>query len=180
MHGPFILPEQVARLGPVLGRGQEHLVRSTPDGSRVVKMTVGGRNGYGITPYVRGYDVGLRPGTPAEYLERLALQNQIFNDDQRDEGITQDGRGEARILISQPAVEGTRPTAAEISRYMASMGFEPVSGQEGNVFYRASDNTAVFDAHEGNLIQTLSGIVPIDVALVHPDDRLLAVLERGL
>ena len=143
-------------------------------------MTVGGRHGYGITPYVRGRDIGFRPGTPAEYLDRLALQNKVFGDDQRYEGITQDGRGEPRIITSQAAIKGDPPSSVEISRYMASLGFEPVSGQEGNVFYRASDNTAVFDAHGGNLIKTDYGIVPIDLATVHPDDRLLQALERGL
>jgi hypothetical protein len=91
-----------------------------------------------------------------------------------------DARGEPRIITSQPMVKGDRPSAAEIARYMASMGFEPVAGQEGNAFYRPSDNIAVLDAHEGNLIKAADGIVPIDVAAVHPDDRLLQVLERGL
>ena len=170
----------VSSLGTVMARGQEHLVRSTPDGQRVVKMTVGGRHGYGITPYVRGNDIGLRPGTPAEYLDRLALQNRVFGDGILYEGVTRDSRGEPRIITSQPMVKGERPMAAEISRYMADMGFESVAGQEGNAFYRASDNVAVLDAHEGNLIKTPSGVVSIDVAVVHPDDRLLQILEKGL
>lgn len=156
-------------------------MRTSLDGQRVVKMTSPGRGGYGITPYVKGVgEIAHRPGTPAEYLDRLALQNTLFGDDIRYEGIVRDARGEPQIVTSQPMVKGDRPVAAEIARYMEGMGFEPVAGHEGNAFYRASDNVAVLDAHEGNLIKGANGIAPIDVAVVHPDDRLLRALERGL
>ena len=128
--------------------------------------------------------MALRPGTPSEYLQRLALHNQVFGDDYRYEGIVSKGDGKFDLVVSQPVIKadssGPKPTAAEIERYFVARGFEPVAGQEGKTYYRASDNLAVFDAHEGNLIRTAGGVLPIDVVPVHPDDRLLAALERGL
>lgn len=181
--GQLIRPEQILRLGQAAGRGQEHLVFISDDASRVIKITRSDRPGYGLIPCVRnGNAIDLRAGTPAEYFERLYLQNHLFGDDLLYECILRRADHRLAIVISQTAIEvdDPKPNAAEISRYMEEMGFTSVAGHEGNAFYRASDNVAVFDAHEGNLIKTPAGLVPIDVVAVHPDDHLLRILERGL
>ena len=124
--------------------------------------------------------IGLRPGTPTEYFARFALQNTLFGDEQRFEGVLRGGRGEMQLITSQPMVLGERPNTAEIACHLGGMGFEPDAGQEATAFYRVADNVAVFDAHARNLIKTPWGLVPIDVVALHPDDWLLELLEPGL
>ena len=179
-NGQLIQLSQLAALGPVLSQGTEHQVHAALDGARVVKVTLGGRHGYSIMQYRQGHYIGLRPSTPAEYFERLALQNLLFGDGQRYEGILRDRRGEVRLITSQSMVMGERPTAAEIARCMGEMGFDPVAGQEATAFYRVADNVAVFDAHTGNFIKTAWGLVPIDVVIRYPEDWLLELQEPGL
>ncbi len=181
----------MAQRGVALGWGQEHEVRLSADGQWAVKVTVPSREGYGLTPFVRrgraGWEIGLRAGTPREYLSRLALHNAVFGDDWRYAGLVSSGGSAAgsdeelpAIITVQPFLLGGRPGAVEIDRYFRARGFSPVAGQEAKTFYRAADNLAAFDAHEGNLIKTGEGLAPIDIVIIEPDDALLLVLEQGL
>lgn len=192
---------QITRLaGDAVAGGQEHRVlvpraydhdaaAGAPLTARLLKITHSDRatGGCGLVPAPRGAcEIVLRPGTIAEYLARLALTNALFGDDWRCEGaLRYDTDGGCGVVTSQPAIgsplgQRARPTAAEICRYFEARDFLPVAGSEAKTFYRVADNVAVFDAHEGNVVRTPEGLLPIDVIAVHPDDRLLAVLERGL
>jgi hypothetical protein len=72
-----------SRLPPFFAEGGEHRVYFRKNGYRYVKVTRTDRHrGYGIVlgSFVHG-------ATPSEYLDRLALQNCLFNDDIRLERI---------------------------------------------------------------------------------------------
>src|SRR5690606_12622472 len=55
-----------------------------------------------------GININGKRATPSEYLERLLLQNQVFGDDIRLEGVVIDG-SDVRIVTSQPFLVGDYP-----------------------------------------------------------------------
>jgi hypothetical protein len=83
------------RLPPVFARGGEHQVFFQKRTQRYLKATLPDRQkGYGIA--LGSFTHG---ATPAEYLDRLDLQNQIFNDDIRLERVVPNN-GQPIIIIS--------------------------------------------------------------------------------
>jgi len=71
------------RLPPEFARGGEHLVYFHRQKQRYIKATLPERQlGYGIA-----LGSNSRGATPAEYLDRLDLQNLVFNDDIRLERV---------------------------------------------------------------------------------------------
>ena len=93
--------------------GGEHIVRLDDKADRVFKATqLGKQKGYGIA--LGSYTHG---ATPSEYLDRLNLQNLIFNDDIRLERVVVKN-GQPVIVTSQPAIKGTVPTQAAIDETM--------------------------------------------------------------
>jgi hypothetical protein len=86
--------------------GGEHIVRLDEKADRVIKATHG--------------------ATPSEYLDRLNLQNLIFNDDIRLERVVVKS-GQPVIVTSQPAIKGTVPTQAAIDETMDAKGFEKLT-----------------------------------------------------
>lgn len=66
----------------------------------------------------------MRAAKPLKYLERLALHNDLFEDDATVPGIAPDN-ARPRIGIAQPLVVGERPTTAEVIAFMSTMGFAP-------------------------------------------------------
>jgi len=76
------------------------------------------QKGYGIA--LGSYTHG---ATPSEYLDRLNLQNIIFNDDIRLVRVVVKN-GQPVIVISQPAIKGQEPTQAAIDETMVGKDFE--------------------------------------------------------
>lgn len=137
---------------------------------------------FGFTVIVTSGDVpDLTAATPLEYLERLLLQNRVFGDDLRLEGIIEAG-GEVSVLTSQPNLTGDPVTPPEIAAFMQRLWFQPLPGlQLGHpgalAFYRDLDEVAVFDAHVANFVKDTAGtVLPIDLILVRAD----AALQRAL
>lgn len=119
---------------------------------------------------------------PVEYLERLCLWNQVFEDDVRLIGVTAEAAGMV-ILTSQPTITGDGATAEEMTQFFTSRWFELLpgfcAGYKGSLsFYRDLDQMAVFDAHPANFIRDRSGVIlPIDGLLVKADDALAEMIE---
>ena len=102
--------------------GGEHTVRLDEKADRVFKVTrLDKQKGYGIA--LGSYTHG---ATPAEYLDRLNLQNIIFNDDIRLERVVLKN-GQPVIVTSQPTIKGTVPTQAAIDETMVAKGFEKLT-----------------------------------------------------
>ena len=152
------------RLPPEFGRGGEHQVYFHRARKRYLKATLLERQlGYGIAlgSHVRG-------ATPAEYLDRLDLQNQIFNDDIRLERVVLIS-GKPVIVTSQPAIKGDHPTQAALDELMVAKGYEKLA--EG-AYYDAKLGLLVFDLFPRNAIQAADGhIYPFDPVIqrIAPD-----------
>src|ERR1043166_5007013 len=84
--------------------GEEHRVWPAPDRARYWKATYPGCSGFTVIALSEvGNQPDLTPALPLEYLERLILQNQLFGDDIRLEGIALE-EGKTVIVTSQPVL----------------------------------------------------------------------------
>jgi hypothetical protein len=144
--------------------GGEHIVRLVEKADRVIKATqLGKHKGYGIA--LGSLTLG---ATPAEYLDRLSLQNVIFNDDIRLERVVlKDGK--PVIVTSQPAIKGIVPTQAAIDETMAAKGYERLTG---GAYYDSELGLLIFDLFPKNAMQAADGVIyPFDPVIqrVQPD-----------
>ena len=81
--------------------------------------------------------------TPSEYLDRIALQNQIFEDDIRLERVVEN-EGKPIIITSQPSIKGHSPTQDALDELMLGKGYEKL------------DEGAYYDGGVGLLVLTFS------------------------
>ena len=122
---------------------------------------------------------------PLEYLDRLLLQNDLFADDVRIEGVALENE-QLVIISSQPAILGSSLTEDEMLAFMRKLWFQPLTGlslgRPGSLsFYRDFDVVAAFDAHPGNFVKDDNGVVlPIDLVLVCADAALQAAFAPFL
>jgi hypothetical protein len=104
--------------------------------------------------------------TPAEYLDRLALQNKFFDDDIRLERVVLKN-GRPVIVTSQPAIAGQFAPPHLVDELMVSVGCERLAA---GAYYR--EGFLIFDLVPRNAIAAADGIVyPIDpvVQRIQPD-----------
>ncbi len=129
------------------------------------KATYPGR--YGFTVIALNGHPTLTHALPAEYLQRLLLANEIFDDDVRLIGVTRETDGMV-ILTSQPTVVGKACSREEMISYFKARHFSLIpdfsAGHPGSLsFYRDLDQTGVFDAHPANFLRDSNEIIlPID------------------
>lgn len=179
--GLLLNPDEII---PFLDRGgQEHEILSR--GERVWKVT---RNGvFGLSPGIELALVSsaedarrfhLWEAAPAEYLERLHLQNLLVPGLNQLEGVIHQANGELAIVTSQPRFDIIPVSTAEIDAWFAARGFEKITDA---AYYRAEDNLGVFDAHDKNLVRADEDVlVPFDVIPCHPAGGFLAFIEETL
>lgn len=152
------------RLPPAFARGGEHQVFFQKRTGRYIKATLPDRQkGYGIA--LGSFTHG---ATPSEYLDRLNLQNQIFNDDIRLERVVPNS-GRPIIITSQPFIKGTASTQAALDELMTGKGYEKLTD---GAYYDERAGLLVFDLFSRNAIQTADGVVyPINPVIqrVTPD-----------
>lgn len=152
------------RLPPELTRGGEHRVYFHKRLQRYFKSNLLERQlGYGISlgSYSRG-------ATPSEYLDRLSLQNSIFNDDIRLERIVLIGTKPV-VVTSQPFIRGTSPEQSTLDEMMIEKGYVRLA--EG-AYCLESRGLLIFDLFPRNAIQTATGVIfPIDPVIqrIAPD-----------
>ncbi len=166
--------------------GEEHRIATPGDLSRYWKATHPGRCGFTI---VCGEETGQQPeltyALPLEYLERLKLQNNLFADDMRLEGVALED-SKLVIVTSQEAIPGSAVTAEEMTTFMGKLWFKPLRGLSlgrpgALAFYRDLDEVAAFDAHPGNFVKDDEGVVlPIDLILLKADSALQKAFARHL
>lgn len=152
------------RLPPIFARGGEHQVYFQKHTRRYLKVTLLERKlGYGLAlgSHIQG-------ATPSEYLDRLDLQNQIFQDDIRLERIVANN-GKPIIIISQPAIKGTKATQPALDDMMTGMGYEKLAD---GAYYDEPNGLLIFDLVPRNAFQAADGqIYPIDPVIqrITPD-----------
>jgi hypothetical protein len=146
------------RLPPPFAHGGEHDVFFQKRTQRYLKATRPDRHkGYGIA--LGSFTHG---ATPSEYLDRLVLQNRIFNDDVRLERIVERG-GKPIIISSQPFIKGTEPVQAALDELMLSKGYEVLAT---GAYYDFDAGLLVFDLFPRNAILAADGqIYPIDAVI---------------
>lgn len=151
--------EAIAR--PSDAFGYEHEVwfpKESGSDPRVIKATYG--NCFGHLP--DGFEA-----TPAGYLERLVLCNQVLGDQIALLGIEQSRPGVIRVVTAQPAIRGHPADMAEISRFFLNAGFEHRCWGKNLVWFRPADSIVASDTHGGNVLRTADGaLVAIDVPLM--------------
>ena len=152
------------------------------EAQRYFKATHAGRFGFAVITLPDG-SVELTGATPLEYFERLLLQNSIFSDDLRLEGVAVE-KSSTVVLSSQPNISGVEASDFEMSTFMAKLWFAPLTGLSlgrpgALAFYRDLDEVAAFDAHPGNFVKDDNGVVlPIDLILVHADGSMQKALGK--
>ncbi|MFN0075981.1 MAG: hypothetical protein ACKVY0_05865 [Prosthecobacter sp.] len=105
---------------------------------------------------------------PLQYLERLLLQNEVFGDDIRLQGLWQDAAG-WHIVTSQPDIAGRAATLDEIHAGMTAFGCRELPwrgiGYENSLAFQLGE-IGVWDVHPANMVVTAAGLlVPIDVIM---------------
>ena len=153
--------------GPI-DQGAEHRVFFEAARSRAIKIT--NANQCGMT-YLHGEPVA---ALPEEYLQRWIQHNQIFGDDVELDGVMESPSG-ISLVVSQKWIVGEASSLERIAQYMAMLGFAPTHSVYD--YYRASDNLAVLDCHEVNVMLGINGrMYAIDVIPVNADEALKKVL----
>ena len=154
----------------------EHEVRYRAEDHRAWKKTWPGT--FGFIPARSGSSWKPRAATPVEYLLRQRLQNDIFNDEVRMEGImVSDGpsmiigqpAAGISLVISQPwldAADESRPHPDErdIAAYLKARGFTALFDALYG-WIRESDGIVILDAKPDNFILTERGILPVDLLI---------------
>ena len=178
-----LLIEPAELLPKLVKGGQENDYHIPDPGDRIVKVT---KNGYfGLTPGLNldlvaegqdGRRFHLWDATPYHYLERLNLQNQLTGDLNVLEGLCDQGQDLA-IVTSQPFFQGVYVTQGEIDSWFAAKGFRWITH---SAYYRESDNLAVFDAHDKNVVRVADELIPFDVIPAHPRGGFLKFVEATL
>lgn len=144
--------------------GVEHDVTFDSTTGTVLKFTKPDRSAYAVD-----FELGtprMGRATPLDYLDRLAMQNEIFADTLRFVGIASNTDGK-RIITRQNTVRGRPARWEEIVKLMEDLGFTKLRHNHG-IGYEDSyafvrDDSAVFDMRPANVFVTDEGdIVPVD------------------
>ncbi len=130
-------------------------------------------------------DLILREALPSEYLLRWRLQNSVFGDAVRLEGVIFSPEEGCSLVISQPDISGSPSTLGEISCSMEVLGFREMVGLHlGYVpslsFYRDADRIAVFDAHPANAVTSGGVVFPIDFIVQQANDLMHEEIQKRL
>ncbi len=134
---------------PQLGGQSEHTVFHLESRGRVIKFTIPPNFG--------------AQGEAIRYLANLEASNRLFGDDIQLHGVLETNRGPA-LVISQPFVPGSVPTAEEVSSWFEKDGYHSTGH---NRWKSASTGAEIADAHVGNLMKVGEGdLVPIDLQVL--------------
>lgn len=150
-----------------IGGATEHDVYVARDGGLVIKITL---------PPAFGTRVSI-----GSYVRNVLWVNELFGDDIRLIGVTRSEAGVA-LVISQPFIEGTPPTAGEIAAWFEGQGSVP------DLFHKwrnPSNGVVIADAHTGNLVNTPAGLIPIVLQLIDKSSRpsdatLFDLMQQGM
>lgn len=183
-HPDIIIPEIPANK---FAEGGEHTIEINADGTRVVKHA----KAFGFSLFVDTPDfhnphdrsINIRPSTAGEYLERMKLQNDVFGDDIRLEGLSSDGRP----VISQRAIKGRDATDPEITAFMKTQGFREIPSNkqslsgvlEGTGWYHPEEKIMVADLRPANVkVDAATGtLLPIDVIISRAGPEEISLLS---
>lgn len=165
--------------------GAEHFIQHVSGSDRLIKITYPSQFGLrmrlilpaGVLPNGLEDAFSLRPATPLEYLNRMALHNELFGRSVEFLGLVRQ-KGGLSFVISQIFLVGGKPSIPQIASFMSGQGFRRLGDE--NAYYRAEDHLAVFDAHARNFVLTEGVPVPFDVIPQIVSGRMEAALALCL
>ena len=147
---------------PLIAEGNEHRIFQSEDGSRAIKLT-------------RPPNFGAM-GCLADYLDNFVLNNHLWGDDLRLEGIQTTTAG-LQLIVSQPWIRGAPATEEEIRSFLAGKGFAPCGT---NAFRNSHTGIRLADARPANIFKDhLTGLLmPVDVHVRAPEGVLTLAWEE--
>ena len=174
--GCLIDDREIDSLPLISNSTSEHEVWYRDLDRRVVKRTWPGF--FGQVPIWKAGRLDRGSATPAQYLRRQRLQNEVFNSDIVLEGVNVSAKpsmiigepaGQPSFVISQPFIETPEenfpaPTEAQIEALLTAHGFESVPGSYFG-WQRVSDGVVILDARRDNFILSAEGVIPIDLQM---------------
>jgi len=139
--------------------GNEHQVWYRAEEARFIKATW--PNHFGML-VVHRHDEEPQ-ASPIAYLERWHLHNELFGDDVKFLGALDTPSG-LRMLISQPAIEGSPATSQEIDRFFIESGWKKFRIASDVAYFDPAQRLVISDTHRGNIILMKNGMfAPIDL-----------------
>lgn len=146
--------------------GREHDVTLDEESGRWIKYSKRSSSGYTVSWNASG-EPFMHNALPAEYLQRLLWQNEIFGDDIHLVGLWQEQPHQWRIITTQLGLQGTRATLDDLSTAFVAAGFTLLPwrsiGYEGSLSLRI-EGFDIWDVHPANVLLSPDGLpLPIDV-----------------
>lgn len=169
-NNQLIPQERLNELTMVSFKTAEHLVFYDGQKNKAIKVLK--ENQYGMT--IRSQDGEIVKATPKEYLQRILLTNEVFQDDIQIQGITltedfMDETLKTPCLVCEQHWRDAEdendpvPTIQEIETLLKNFGFEPL--KRNHAWHRPQDGVLLADARPDNFVKTSNGIFPIDLLL---------------
>lgn len=157
----------------------EHDVFEDSRSGRWIKTTQLGQYGKYPVAEPNGKDWSLKPASPAQYVERLKNTEKMFDIKTPVHAVlvepTVSGKVVPSIVTSQPDIQGENMDEAAIEKSMKSQGFLKI---DDSAYYRPSDNTAILDAHPGNLKMVNGKPAGYDAIVAEPKGALKELFNK--
>lgn len=125
-----------------------------------------------------GYGIALgsvvHGATPSEYLDRLLLQNRLFDDDIRLERVL-GNEGKPIIVTSQPAIKGVLASQEALDRLMRQKAYRKLAD---GAYYDQKGGLLVYDLFPRNALLAADGeVYPIDPVIQRVTQDFAEFLE---
>ena len=125
-----------------------------------------------------GYGIALgsivHGATPSEYLDRLLLQNRLFDDDIRLERVLTN-EGKPIIVTSQPAIKGVPASQEALDRLMRRKAYRKLAD---GAYYDQQGGLLVYDLFPRNALLAADGeVYPIDPVIQRVTQDFAEFLE---
>lgn len=172
-NGLFLAPPPKELDSPPDDEGNEHQVWFRPQSATFLKATWPGH--FGMLVVHRPDEEPA--ASPIDYLERWQLHNEVFGDSVEFLGVldTPDGM---RLIISQPAIEGSPATLEQIGHFFTESGWRPFHIGGNLAYFDPERRLVVSDTHRANLILMEGGMLaPIDLRVQPLTGSLLEVVR---
>lgn len=145
---------------PKIAEGSEHAVFLDAPNIRVYKTTL--PHTFGESYYLEDGHIKQRNCSPSDYLNRLRLWEKVFSSAPIALGITKIGQ----IVSVQKYIKGLPPTQQDVDNFLLASGLEPIR-QDCFLWKKRYPTFEVWagDVRDENFVNTILGIVPIDVRI---------------
>lgn len=119
----------------------------------------------------------LRPATPAQYLQRLALVDDLIPELETFlEGFASVD-GTLRIVTSQRFIDPVAASSASIQAFLIGRGFVQVNEA---AWYHSGHRLALFDVRPANVLEYSGELYPVDIIPLVPGDRMTTLIQRAI